>query len=404
VIDPSLPASDISDGHLMHFAISAAPSGPVGIGQLSFLITPSNATVDSVLLYAFSDSGYTMPISSASTTDGLLNSTSTTPADTAFVIVPDTPVEIPAGHTYYFALEGVVQPTDTTYFVETALVGDQGVAAVGTQPVVAASSSVVWTPNTYGTSSPQDADWVNASVLADIPHQGLVVTRANDPAPAQPSCSVGISTTTAAFGQKVVVTWDSTDAQTLVWSDGAAAQPQGSKTITMGSTTTTYILNVSNQFGQAQCFQTVAAPRAAVATTTAITTPVVLDTMSVFPKTGVVPLKTSFVMTLNTAQSCAALTYTLGFGDNSSSAIKVPLNTCKVQTVTISHTYIKLGTYTAGLYSGTGTSTKQLISKQVVTVKTTLAVGQANMTANALNSMGGWVGGLWKQLAGYFRK
>ena len=74
------------------------------------------------------------------------------------------------------------------------------------------------------------------------------------------------------------------------------------------------------------------------------------DISSVSPQSGPVPLTTTFVLQINTHESCDAGTYTLDFGDDKRSEFTYAANLCASKEVIISHTYDTIGNYTAKLY------------------------------------------------------
>lgn len=378
-LDGSLPSYDVADGHLMRFTIQARGTSGVGVGQLSFAIVPNAAAVQDISLYGYTDPNFTIPIIASST--GLLNSTSTEISATSSVItiVPDIPIEIPADDTYYFDLVGTVTPLDAVYDVETTLLNDTN-PHFGVYSDIASTSNLVWSPNTYGVSSPDMHDWINGALVNGVPQNGLIEVRTNPPPTNAPTCTLGASTSTAPQGTPVTLTWSTTDATSVVWDTGARDALFGTKTYMLGSTTHTYILNVSGPYGQSNCFTTVVVPSTVVvATTTA-------DGFTASPTTGSIPLSVTFAGSVNNAKSCAAQTFSLGYGDGATSTIAVSANSCKAQAFTFTHSYTKVGTTTAGLYKGTGTSTAQRIQTQVIVAKAKVALfgGGVSNLANVL--------------------
>ena len=397
-LDPTLPGYDVADGHLMRFRVHANGQSSVGIAQLAFSIIPSSVDVEDIQLYGFSDSGYShsiVPGDTASTTSPL-NSTlaELSATSSSVVIVPDEPIEVPAGDTYYFDLMGTVTPSDVTYDVETTLLGDHN-AHFAEYADLAPTSNLVWSPDTYGTSSLNNLDWVNASLVTGVPEEGLIEVRSSPPPTDGPSCSITTSTSTAAAGTPVTLTWNTSNSTSAVWSGGVADALFGSKTYTLGSTTHTYILSVSGPYGQSNCFATVAVPG-----TSSVGAPVIpVDGFTATPTTGNVTFSTTFTGSVNNNKVCSAQTFTLGYGDGTaSSTITVPVNTCKAVAFTLSHNYTTVGTFTAGLYRSTGTTTSQRIQTQVITSKAKLAFGGNGIgnVANALTAVGGNIARMWQ--------
>jgi hypothetical protein len=384
-LDDSLSSYDVADGHLMRFTLQARGTSGVGVGQLSFAVMPSNATVQDISLYGYTDPNFTIPIIASST--GLLNSTSTEISATSSVvtIVPDTPIEISAGDTYYFDLVGTVTPQSTAYNVETTLLNDTD-PHFGVYNDIASTSNLVWSPNTYGVSSPDMLDWINGALVGGVPQDGLIEVRTNPPPTNAPACSLDASTSSAPQGTPVTLTWSTTGATSVVWDTGAHDAFFGVKTYTLGSTTHTYILNVSGPYGQSNCFATVVVPSATVVATTTV------DGFTATPTTGSIPLSVTFAGSVNNAKSCAAQTFSLGYGDGATSTIAVAVNVCKAQAFTFTHSYTKVGTTTAGLYKGVGTSTAQRIQTQVIVAKAKVAFNgnTSNMAAALVGFLSGF--------------
>ena len=386
-LDTSLSSYDVADGHLMRFTMQARGTSGVEVGQLSFSVVPNTADVKDISLYAYTDPDFTIPIIASSTAP--LNSVLAEISATSSVItiVPDAPIEIPAGDTYYFDLVGTVTPQDVVYNVETTLLNDTN-PHFGVYSDIASTSNLVWSPNTYGVSSPGMHDWINGALVNGVPQSGLMGVRTNPPPTNAPTCAIDASTSTAPKGTPVTLTWRTTDATSVVWDTGARDALFGVKTYTLGSTTHTYILNVSGPYGQGNCFATIVVPSAmVVATTTATTT---VDGFTASPTSGSIPLAVTFTGSVNNTKSCTAQTFSLGYGDGATSTIAVPLNSCKAQAFTFTHSYTKVSTTTAGLYKGVGTSTAQRIQTQVIVAKAKVAFGGTGTSnlANVLSAVG----------------
>jgi hypothetical protein len=385
-VDNSLPVSDVVDGRLMRFKVTARGVNPVSIAQMGFAIVSTGTSVSSVTLSEYTDTAYSQPLST--TTGAVLNST---PADPTrpFVIVPDSIIEVPAGNTYYFELDGMVSPTDTNYTVETTLLGDAPQSHVTLFDALASTSNFVWSPNTYGLSSTTDSDWTTSSLIVGVPQSGLTAVRTSPPPTDAASCNISASTSTAKVGTPVTLTWTSRGATKAVWDDGSSETVSGTKTYTLGSMTRTYILNVSGPYGQSNCFATVAIP--SISTTTQTTPTTTPDSFTATPTIGNVSFAVTFAGSVNNAKTCNAQTYTLGYGDGASTTISVPTNLCKAQSFNIVHTYSKVGTSTAGLYKGTGTSTAQRIQIQAISAKAkgALLFDAASNIANIFSAVTG---------------
>ncbi len=387
--DLSLSTFDVADGHLMRFKIMSQGKGGAGIGQFSFTVVPSNTDVADMQLFGYSDSAFTNSI----TGDGSALSSTTyniTPTSSVITIVPDSIVEIPGGHTYYFELTGTVTPFDTPYNVETTLLGDTNPHISVFEPL-ASTSNFVWTPNTHGITEPTDLDWINGSVVVGIPKNGLESVRTNPPPTDAPTCSIDASTSTAPAGTPVTLSWLSTGAQSARLDSDTKIDVSGTRVYTLGSTTHVYILNVSNPYGFGTCYATVVVPGTSYAATSsqATTTPAV-DSFTATPTSGSVTLPVTFAGSVNNSKTCSAQTFTLGYGDGTaSSTISVAANLCKAVSFSFVHNYTKVGTFTAGLYRSTGTTTSQRIQTQVVVTKAKVALGASGtMLANVLSAVG----------------
>jgi hypothetical protein len=115
-----------------------------------------------------------------------------------------------------------------------------------------------------------------------------------------------------------------------------------------------------------------------------------------------VPLAVKFTGSVNNAKSCAAQTFSLGYGDGATSTISVAANSCKALIFTLTHSYTKAGAFTAGLYKGTGTSTAQRIQTQVITPKAVVSIlfDSASNLAAVFSAAGS---GFWQALQSFFR-
>jgi hypothetical protein len=386
-LDTSILPYDVSDGHLMRFSVYAPQS--IGIAQLTFKIALNAVDLDTMTLYGFTDSGYTQAI--ATSTDGTLATTEFDATSSTAVLVPDSPIEIPTATTYYFDLDGVVTPTDTSYVVTTTLLGDSPIDMAKTISDIGSTTNIIWSPNSFGIASSTDPDWTNGGAIPSLIF-GLTDQRYSTPTLA---CDLEADSNSVLKSTPVLLTWNSTGADKITWEDGAFTSATGAKTI-IATTTHTYILNLSGSLGSTQCFTTVTvnnfiAPistssqsiststsSGSLATTTQSTTSTSTPSASftATPITGKPSLTVTFKGSVNTTKSCSASTYTFAYGDNSTTTIAVAAKLCKAQTFTLTHAYTKLGTYTAQIYLGAfvkGTTTPTLIQSQKITVTNVVA-------------------------------
>lgn len=391
--DTSLSQSDVIDGHLMRFVVYTRGRSGMGIQQFSFVMSPTNASVADIYLYAYTDPNFTKPIYASSTDPLALQPVQINATTSMVTIVPDQTIEMPANSAYYFDLVGTVIPLDITYNVETTLLNDTN-PRFALYSDLASTSNFIWSPNTYGISSLDMHDWTNGALVSGIPNRGLITVRTNAPPTNLPICSLVAATTTASAGTPVTFNWSSINAISAVWDSGARDAVNGSKVYTQGSTTRTYTLTFSNPYGSTSCYATVGMPYTAVAPA-ATTSTAVVDGFTATPTTGLISLLVTATGSVNNAKSCAAQTYSFNFGEGATSTISVAKSLCKAQAFTLTHTYTKAGTFTAALYSGTGTSSTQRIQTQVITptAKAALNTGAAN-AASVLSAIQGGVRGI----------
>jgi hypothetical protein len=402
--DYSLAAYDVADGRLIRFSVTGGAHG-TALGQFGFNLTPMSVSLDSVTLYGFTDPLFSEPI--ASGTDGTIGAAAYDPATSTVLIDTEEPIEVPPNQTYYFELDGTVTPADTSYSILTSLPGDAWQAQTGTFAAVASSSNFVWSPNTFGTSSVDDADWLNGAVIPELFNENLSLERSSAP---QLTCDLSVSTSTISAAGPVTLTWQSSGATQASWADGTMAPLSGTATYTVTGTRG-FILNFSGPLGSTQCTALVvlAPPTAPVqnnapATTTqpvATSTPP-LAAFTVSPTSGVVPVSATIRGTVNMQSSCAAITYSMGFGDRSTTTIAVAKNLCKPLAFTTTHRYATVGTYQLRLYAGTfaaGTTTPLAATATLAVTATKTSMANP---ATMLAGVGAAIGGLWRSLLSLF--
>jgi hypothetical protein len=209
-----VPSDGLADGRLMRFAVRANPSGDVGLSSFSFTLSPRNATVSNMRLYAYTDSLYSNPISGFQA-GGLVfpmpASYTVSSGPTQFILQPLQPIEVPAGATHYFEFRGTVVSSSNNSFVTTTLNGDP----IAQQPILTStpdktSGAFIWSPNTFTTSRATDSDWTNGYGVAGLPSSGLTQTRTGSGGTASPSITV-----TAPNGGEQ---WEIGQLNTITWS------------------------------------------------------------------------------------------------------------------------------------------------------------------------------------------
>jgi hypothetical protein len=178
VID--LPSSLLTSGTnvIYRFSITASNTGfGVGIDEITANIaTSSISALADAKLYAFTDSGFSSPVSGFS--GGLLDSNSGNIAtgNVSFDL-GTSELQIPAGGTRYFEvrIDATLSGTGTEQ-ISTKIMGDSA-EAVGSTLTVAASTAVsaanfVWSGNATTTSESTHLDWTNGYSVPGLPAGG----------------------------------------------------------------------------------------------------------------------------------------------------------------------------------------------------------------------------------------
>ncbi len=168
-------AGSLSAGKLMRFSVTADSHGNVGIDRFVFTIATSTGVADTgVGLYAYTDSGFSSPISGQGS-GGLIGATfaatNTNPVVVA-VTSDASPIEVPAGQTYYFELRGSPSGQTTGSSITTTLLGDSTFSGMlATSTVV---GNFIWSPNATTTTVGSVADWTNGAAVVGLPSGGII--------------------------------------------------------------------------------------------------------------------------------------------------------------------------------------------------------------------------------------
>ncbi len=173
----SLGSTGVADGKLIRFSISANSAGSVGVEQFAFTIASSSGvTVSNQILYAYTDSNFSSPVSSAAS--GQLNATPAATASTKIVTdnVNGGVLQIPANTTYYFELRASVAGTVTGSSITTTLLGDTAYQRAATSTINGARN-FVWSPNSTTTTSYMGTDFTSGYGVPGLPASGLTQTR-----------------------------------------------------------------------------------------------------------------------------------------------------------------------------------------------------------------------------------
>lgn len=181
----TLPTNGVADGRLMRFKVTANSAGSLGIAQFKFTIATSTITsVTAINMYGYTDSSYSQPISGVGT-GGLVNSSAQSAPTGSFTITPSSFIQVPAGQTYYFQVQGTVAGVQTGSSVSTTLVGDTAYPSLAASTYMAAStaltsgSNLVWSPNATTTAVAASNDWTNSYGVPGLPGSGIISTRSN---------------------------------------------------------------------------------------------------------------------------------------------------------------------------------------------------------------------------------
>ncbi len=189
--DSSLSSTGIADGKLMRFKVTADAAGDVGVSKFSITVATTTATVTGLNIFAFTDSGYSTPVSGL-TADGRMlasNLGGTAWASSATELefyaqtsaAASTTLQIPAGATRYFEVRGSVSGAVSGANVITTVLGDAAFPSFATTVFDGTAAAVdgdtnddfLWSPHTTGTSLVTDADWGNGFGIVGLPSGGL---------------------------------------------------------------------------------------------------------------------------------------------------------------------------------------------------------------------------------------
>jgi len=191
----SIPSSTLTTQTgvvLTRFSVKANAAGGLGIGKFTINVATSTVntnvsgttTVTNLKVYAFTDSGFSSPISGF--TDGQVVATiaNLVSGDNDAVVQSPSEVNIPMDTTYYFEVRGDVALTAGTGtfsgYVTTKLIGDSAYL-VDVNTLVDTLANVdgqgndnfIWSPNATTTSETTHADWANGYFVSGLPSAGL---------------------------------------------------------------------------------------------------------------------------------------------------------------------------------------------------------------------------------------
>lgn len=204
---PSMGLSS-SDGRLMRLKITAAPSGGIGIGELTFTVTAlnTNSYLTDVKLYAYTDSSYSNPVRGQNT-DGSVPLTLAAGDPSIYTMAGTAPIQVAAGQTVYLELRGNASGTVLDGGLSTTLLGESVRIPLTTGLSAINSAIFVWSPNTNSISTYQDADWTSGGSVVGLPASGITQTRTAS----SQITSIGITSPTSG------AIWTSGNQQTVYW-------------------------------------------------------------------------------------------------------------------------------------------------------------------------------------------
>jgi hypothetical protein len=186
----SLPSTGVStDGKLLEFTITTNSSGPVGLGKLTFQITPgTGVTVTNPQLFAYT--GADLGTAAGGTNNGMVTSNGTLSALPTGVITASgsttatqlgTPLQIPANTTWYFVLKGQTAYSggNATWSVGATLNTDTTDLAPTMYMLSGLSgSNFVWSPDSKTNSAFAATDWTSGFGVSGL-SSGISQSRQN---------------------------------------------------------------------------------------------------------------------------------------------------------------------------------------------------------------------------------
>lgn len=185
VAQDTLSSTGLNSGQLLRFKVTADSHGPVGLYKMTFNIASSSGvTVTNVVLKGYTDASYSNGISSLSNAQfGTTAANITSGSDFSFT--QSTPVQVPAGTTYYFEVTASLSGVTSGSSLVTKLVGDSSYFPVtnGQYPYYVATATnaslgnFIWSGNSTTTAATTDVDWANGYNVSGLPSSGVIQTR-----------------------------------------------------------------------------------------------------------------------------------------------------------------------------------------------------------------------------------
>jgi hypothetical protein len=181
---PTAPSNPNGTGQVLKkFTIAANNAGSIGLDKVSITVASTTGiTLTNVKLIAYTDPNYSTAANVPGTTGGIFGATQanvTSGQKLAFsqTNAGNSPFELGAGQTVYFALVGdvAVNTSNSTWTISATVNGDASFsgmlnASFGNAPVV---GNFVWTANATTTAGVADKDWSNGAGLNGLPSTGF---------------------------------------------------------------------------------------------------------------------------------------------------------------------------------------------------------------------------------------
>ncbi len=188
----TVPTNTLSNGQmsLLRFRVTADAAGDVGLSKFTLRISTTTASVTSLNIYAYTDSGFSSVVSGLSSAGQILatdilasgNSTWVTSATDLELYAQtsgaaSTTIQVPAGQSRYFDVVGTVAGATTGASVSTQLQGDAAYPALSTFMATAANvdadtggnDDFIWSPNATTSSVVTAVDWTNGYGVSGLP-------------------------------------------------------------------------------------------------------------------------------------------------------------------------------------------------------------------------------------------
>ncbi|MFH1890622.1 MAG: hypothetical protein ABIJ91_03605, partial [Candidatus Kuenenbacteria bacterium] len=201
----SVPTTTLSNGtmSLLRFKVTADSAGDVGLYKFSFKVSTTTCTADSLNVYAYTDSGFSVPVSGIGAGGIMMNTdldleTLWASSATQLEVFPQTTaaasttIQVPAGATRYFDVIATMSGVATGDSISTQLEGDAAyplfnamwsavdsfmltamdVDSATTTPTQS-NDDFIWSPNATTTSLVTNVDWTNGYGVSGLPSTNM---------------------------------------------------------------------------------------------------------------------------------------------------------------------------------------------------------------------------------------